>query len=98
LRRKLVRRRLQSITFGILIVALLPVLVVLLPILLPVALAADALEMRRLARTRCAACGSPIGLEQIRRAKVAARAKARSIASALYAGGAQFRASWWSGM
>jgi hypothetical protein len=81
------RRRLRSIAFGILIVALLPVFVVLLPVLLPAALAADALEMRRLARTRCVACGSPIGLQELRRAKAAAQAKAISIANAHYTGG-----------
>jgi hypothetical protein len=85
--RRPVRSRFQSIAVGILVVALVPVFVVLLPILLPAALAADALELRRLARTRCVACGSPIGLAEIRRGRAAARDKAAAIVSAYGTGG-----------
>jgi hypothetical protein len=53
----------------------------------PAALAADTIEMRHLARTRCVACSVPIGLAEIRRAKEQAQAKAMSIASAIYTGG-----------
>jgi hypothetical protein len=77
------RRRLKNIAFGALIAVLLPAIVFLLPIILPVAFAADAWEIRRLARTRCIVCGKPVGLSEVRRASEAARAKGMAMARAL---------------
>jgi hypothetical protein len=79
------KRHLGSFTLAVLTVPLLAALVLLLPILLPAALAAEALTVRRLARTRCAGCGSAIGLAEIGRAKLEARAKARGIVGATLA-------------
>jgi hypothetical protein len=81
------RRRLQSAGFGVLLFALVPVLVLLLPVLLPAALAHDVWSMRRLARTRCVGCGTPIGLEELRRARDEASARAGAIAASMWAGG-----------
>jgi len=64
------------------IVVLLAALILLLPILLPAAFAAEALTVRRLARTRCVACGSAVGLAEIRRARLEARSKGQGIMDA----------------
>jgi hypothetical protein len=79
------RRRLRAIGLGLAAVVLLAALVVLLPILLPAASAAEALTVRRLARTRYVGCRSAIGLAEVRRAKRAARAKGRGIVDATLA-------------
>ena len=70
----LLRRRLGKVLFALLIPVLLvaPVLLLpllLLPLLLPAALVSEALTVRKLARTRCATCGNPIGLLEVRRAQ-----------------------------
>jgi hypothetical protein len=79
------KRRLESTAFGILAVLVLPALVVLLPVLVPAALATEALTVRRLARTRCVACGTIIGLAAIHLARQAAGEKARGIVQAAMA-------------
>jgi hypothetical protein len=81
------RRRPQSIAFGLLFMTLAPVVILLLPILLPVALAVDARTMRRLASTRCIRCGLPIGLPELRRAREEAGTKAGAIVAAILASG-----------
>jgi hypothetical protein len=68
-------RHLRMIALGVLVAALLPAVILLLPILLPALVAADAWETRRLARTRCAACGATVGRAEIQRAKLEARAR-----------------------
>jgi hypothetical protein len=76
------QRRLGRIAFGMLVVLLLPALLLLLPILLPTALAAEALTVRRLARTKCVACGTVVGLAAVRRARLEARERGRGIVDA----------------
>lgn len=71
--------------FGLMVVVLLAALILLVPILLPAALAAEAVTLRRLARTRCVACGSAIGLAEIRRARLEAHATGRGIVDAALA-------------
>jgi hypothetical protein len=62
-------------------------MILLLPVLMPLAVVADAWELRRLARTRCIACGRPIGLAEMHRARDAARAKAAAIVASTLARG-----------
>jgi hypothetical protein len=85
------RRRLQGIAFGVLLVTLAPAVILLLPILLPVALAADARTMRRLAMTKCIRCGSRIGLAELRRARQQAGRRAGAIVAAILASGSKPR-------
>ena len=72
---------------GLFVVAGLAVIVVLLPALLPIALACDAWEMRKLARTKCPNCGRTIGMAEIRRAKREAVASARAAIDKILAQG-----------
>jgi len=67
----------------IILVALIP----LLPLIWPITLASFALEMRRLARTRCAHCGAAIGHPAIRRAREEAADRGRAIVAATLARG-----------
>jgi hypothetical protein len=73
------RRRRRGDAFGALIVPAFVIfsvlLVVLLPIIAPALVVTNALEIRRLARTRCQACGVAIGLAEVRRAKEEAGAR-----------------------
>ena len=73
--------------FRILLIAGLPLFVLLLPVLLPIALAGDAVSERRLARTRCGACGREIGLAEIRRAKREAAAQSSRTVQGMIARG-----------
>jgi hypothetical protein len=84
------RRRLQSIAFGMLLVTLAPVVILLLPILLPVALAVDARTIRRLATTKCIR-GAPMGLAELRRARQQAGARAGATVAAILASGSKPR-------
>ena len=70
------KRRSRKIMHGTYVVAALAVIVVMLPALLPIALACDAWEMRRLARTKCPKCGTTIGMSEVHRAKREARTSA----------------------
>ncbi len=71
--------------FSMLVAVLVSAVILLLPILLPVLAAADAWETRRLARTRCIACGTAIGRAEIQRAQIDARAKGRGIVDSMLA-------------
>ncbi len=81
------KRRSRKIMHGLLVVAGLAVIIVLLPVLLPIALARDAWEMRKLARTKCSNCGTTIGMSEIRRAKHEAGANARATIDKILAQG-----------
>jgi len=82
-----VSRRLRKIMHGLFVVAALAVIVVLLPALLPIALACDAWEMRRLARSKCPRCGTTIGMSEIHRAKREAHTSARATIDKILAQG-----------
>ena len=72
---------------GMYVVAALAVIIVLLPALLPIALACDAWEMRRLARSKCPRCGTTIGMSEIHRAKREAHTSARATIDKILAQG-----------
>ena len=72
---------------GMYVVAGLAVIVVLLPALLPIALACDAWEMHRLARTKCPKCGTTIRMSEVHRAKREARASASVVINKILAQG-----------